>query len=119
MKSDQQMLLTWPLVTAGIVTGVGAFVAHWLMRDRRYATPIPRYIVGVLLALIPWGCALVIEETSITTAIVGAFYSFLCGAIGTWIGYETDPQAAPVTTADVERIVAAIEGEHGPDDRHS
>lgn len=111
------MLLTWPLFAAGLLTGLLAFVAHWLMRTRRYATPIPRYIVGVLLALVPWGGALLIEDGGRVAAIVGAFFSFGCGWIGTWAGYESDPQLKPVTEIDVERIVAAIEGEHEPDDR--
>lgn len=108
------MILTWPLFAAGLTTGLLAFVAHALMRTRTYHTPIPRYIVGVLIALVPWAGALLAQEADASGAIVGAFFSFGCGMIGTWVGYETDPPLA--TGADVDRILAAIEGEHESDD---
>jgi len=104
------MLLTWPMVAAGIVTGVLEFIAHGLMADRTYLTPIPRYIVGVLLALAPWSLAILIEPGTTESIIVSVWYVFGVAAIATWLGYELDRKQP--TEADVARLADFIAGEH-------
>jgi hypothetical protein len=109
------MLISWPMVVAGLLTGIGCLFAHRRMRKRTYLTPIPRYTIGVALALIPWTVALIIEPgaTTIETvalAIVGVWTAFGAGVFGTWIGYEEDRKEP--TEADVENLARYITGEH-------
>lgn len=109
------MLISWPMLVANLLTFLGCLFAHRKMRNRSYPTPIPRYVVGVLLALVPWTTALIIEPGATITdavalAVVGVFGAFGAGMVGTWLGYEED-RPEP-TAADVERLARFIEGEH-------
>lgn len=106
------------MLTAGLVTFILEWQAHQWMRERTYTTPIPRYAVGVTLALAPWTAAsasVFIEPWATTNAAVvivaGAWYVFGMAAGATWLAYERDrPQA---TEADIEKLAGYLAGEHG------
>lgn len=102
------MLLTPYMFAAGVIIGILQIGAHALMRDRTYLTPIPRYAVGVALALIPYSIALAFDGRQ--DAIVGVWYVFGASGLATWLGYEID---RPVTTdADAARLAEYLIAEH-------
>ena len=106
------------MLTAGLLTFILEWTAHQWMRERTYTTPIPRYAVGVALALVPWtgasACAL-IEPWEMTDAVIvvvaGVWYVFGLAGAATWLAYERDRPSA--TEADAERLAAYLAGEHG------
>jgi len=111
------VLITGQMCIAAFVAGVAAWVAHRLMRSRRYPTPLPRYFVGVSICLVPWSLAVLAAPTSLEAAIIGAWLVFGGAAVGTWIGYEGDPPALPLPR-DLDALAGYLVSEHtdGSDD---
>lgn len=108
-------MLIVAMLLAGVATGLGCFAAHLRMRERTYLTPIPRYVIGVLLALIPWSLAsfpalVAPNVTAVLVLGIGIWYAFGCGMFATWLAYEEDRPRA--TEADARRLAAFIAGEH-------
>lgn len=108
------------MIAAGPMAGLLAWAAHQQMRERTYTTPIPRYAVGVILALVPWtaACAATLWEahdihTIVLTLAVGIWYVFGCAGGATWLAYEHERPRA--TEADAARLITYIEREHGTD----
>lgn len=104
------MFLTGQMFAAAFCAGVAAWLAHRLIGRRTYHTPIPRYIVGVALCLVPWSLAVLAAPLHPVNVIVGAWLVFAAAGAGTWIGYEQDRPVA--TLQDVERLAALLSGEH-------
>lgn len=103
------------MLLAGLAAGLGCTAAHRRMHERTYLTPIPRYGIGVAIALIPWSLAAApallasTAETTLTLGI-GIWYVFGCGGFATWLAYEQD---RPRTTEeDARRFAPFIAGEH-------
>lgn len=104
------------MLAAGPLAGLLEYLAHAKMRQRTYLTPIPRYIVGVVLAGLPWTIAAtaalweVDHLTMLITLGAGFWYVFGWAGALTWLAYEQDRPS--VTPHDVERIANYIAGEH-------
>lgn len=104
------------MLAAGPLAGLLEWLAHAKMRSRTYLTPIPRYIVGVVLAGLPWTLASVTALweadalTIIITLAAGFWYVFGWAGAATWLAYEQDRPSA--TSRDVERLASYIAGEH-------
>jgi uncharacterized membrane protein len=108
-------MLIIAMLLAGVAAGLGCQAAHTRMRERTYLTPVPRYVIGVALALIPWslaGMAALGTPTVETVVIlgIGIWYVFGCGGFATWLAYEEDRPHA--TEADARRFATFIAGEH-------
>ena len=102
------MLLTWPMFTLGLFAALGQVAAHYAMKDRTYHTPIPRYAVGVAIALAAYSIAYAIDPRQ--DAIIGPWFVFGCCGVATFLAYEADRPA--VTEADIEHFISHIEAEH-------
>lgn len=107
------MLLTPIMAAAGLFAALCQFAAHHLMRDRRYQTCIPRYIVGSAIVLAAFACGWLLDEAQ--HPVLALIYIYTASLIGTRIGYATDPKPK----ASIEEILdaldkraAAIVGEH-------
>lgn len=105
------------MLSAGLLAGMLELGAHRLMRDRTYTTPIPRYAVGVFLALLPWTAAaatVFLESHTVLSAVlivgIGVWYVFGMAGAFTWLAYERDRPTA--TEADAERLAAYLSREH-------
>lgn len=104
------------MLAAGPLAGLLERLAHAQMRDRTYLTPIPRYMVGVVLAGLPWTAAAIaaLWETDTLTIVIaltaGFWYVFGWAGAMTWLAYEQDRPSA--TPRDVERLASYIAGEH-------
>ncbi len=102
------MLLTSEMFAAGMIAAVCQAVAHLLMKRRTYITPIPRYAVGVTLALVPWSAALAANR--LQEPIVGVWFVFGASGFATWLAYELDKKQP--TEADAERLASYLAAEH-------
>jgi hypothetical protein len=96
------------MFTAGICAGACQWLAHVLMRNRTYLTPIPRYGVGVAVALFWFSLAYLLDTRQ--HPITGIWYMFGASGVATWMAYEADKKVP--TEADVERFVGHIAAEH-------
>lgn len=110
------MVLTPIMAAAGIAAGLMQWVAHQLVRDRVWATPIARYTIGVTIALLTFSLAYATDSRQ--DAITGVWYVFGASAVGTWLGYIGDPAPAFARTSadDLERWAAVIAEEHRSDE---
>lgn len=103
------------MLLAGVAAALGCQAAHTRMRERTYLTPVPRYVTGVALAIIPWSAAAMgalarPNTEAILVLAIGIWYVFGCAGFATWNAYEEDRPRA--TEADAERLAAYLAGEH-------
>lgn len=96
------------MFVAGIVAGACQWLAHLLMDKRTYTTPVPRYGVGVAIALTWFSVAYVFEPSQ--DPITAIWYIFGASGVATWLAYEADKKMP--TEADVERLAGYIAAEH-------
>ena len=108
------MVLTPIMAAAGIAAGLMQWVAHQLVRDRVWATPIARYTIGVTIALLTFSLAYATDSRQ--DAITGVWYVFGASAVGTWLGYIGDPVPTPHDAIDLDKLAGYIVSEHNESD---
>lgn len=102
------MLLTWPMFSCGLIAAALQWLAHVLMRNRTYHTPIARYGVGVAICLVAYTLAYVVDQRQ--EPITGIWYVFGCSGVATWLAYEADKKMP--TDSDLLKYAPLIAAEH-------